>query len=106
MSSWKNYYGKADKVRENKAKTRRLFDPMVSQKNGSPTPVNNQVDKDKEAEEATTGSPSVAVVLQRNGVFTPLDNQRNASLPPEKKGKNTSRNIKKEGEKKEKEKMN
>lgn len=59
-----------------------------------PTPVNNQADKDKEAEEATTRNPSVPVVTQRNGVLPPWDNQRNASA--------TTRKGKKEHEHKHK----
>lgn len=78
-SSWKNHCGKTHKDMENEARTRRLLDPVCPQKHGFPTFVNNQADKDMEAEKATTSGLSVSVILQRKGVLTQLDNQRNAN---------------------------
>ncbi|CAI9725084.1 Hypothetical predicted protein [Octopus vulgaris] len=63
-----NHCGKADEDEEDEIEkeARSLCDPGVPQKNGSHTPVNDQVVKDRGAKGAETGSPAVPVVLRTN----------------------------------------
>ncbi|CAI9723961.1 ---NA--- [Octopus vulgaris] len=63
-----NYCGKAveDEEDEKEKEAGSLCDPGVPQENGSPTPVNDQVVKDRGAKGEETGSPPIPVVLRRN----------------------------------------
>ncbi|CAI9718354.1 Hypothetical predicted protein [Octopus vulgaris] len=87
-----NYCGKSDGDEEDEKEKEAgsLCDPGVPEENGSPTPVNDQVVKDRGAKGAETGSPSIAVVLRRNKKLEKLEKQK-------KKGRTENKNKEEKG---------